>query len=89
MALAKSVEETTSLLQSGMEKLFVAREKRPRPHLDDKILSAWNGLLISALAKAYKCLDDERYLEAGKRALHFLKVRYSVVLTGKLFMGCC
>jgi len=44
-------------LLAGMEKLRVARAKRPRPHLDDKIITAWNGLMISALAKGAQVLE--------------------------------
>ncbi len=46
-------EET---LLTGLEKLRSARARRPRPHLDDKIITAWNGLMISALAKGAQIL---------------------------------
>jgi uncharacterized protein YyaL (SSP411 family) len=49
-------------------KLLSERAKRPRPHLDDKILTAWNGLMISAFAKAARALMSQRYLEAAQRA---------------------
>jgi uncharacterized protein len=52
--------------------LFEARAKRPRPHLDDKILTAWNGLMISAFAKAAAILDEPMYANAGCRAADFL-----------------
>ncbi len=53
--------------------LFEAREKRPRPHRDDKILTAWNGLMISAFAKGARVLGDERYLAAAQRAADFVR----------------
>jgi uncharacterized protein YyaL (SSP411 family) len=62
----------TSLSESRA-KLFHRRAKRPRPHLDDKILTAWNGLMISALSKAGAALREPRYLEAASQATHFLK----------------
>jgi uncharacterized protein YyaL (SSP411 family) len=53
--------------------LFAIREKRPRPHLDDKIIAAWNGLMISAYARAAQVLDDPRYLQIATRAAKFLR----------------
>jgi uncharacterized protein YyaL (SSP411 family) len=52
--------------------LFEARNKRPRPHLDDKILTAWNGLMISAFAKAAAILDAPQYARAARDAADFL-----------------
>jgi uncharacterized protein YyaL (SSP411 family) len=52
--------------------LFAARAKRPRPHLDDKILTAWNGLMISAFAKASAILDEPAYAAAARRAADFI-----------------
>ena len=53
--------------------LFDRRAKRPRPHLDDKILTAWNGLMISAFAKAGAALGDARYMEAAAKAAQFVR----------------
>jgi len=63
----------TADLAAGREKLFRVRERRPRPHRDDKIITAWNGLMIGALAKGYQILGQERYLTAANRAADFLK----------------
>jgi hypothetical protein len=52
--------------------LFDARAKRPRPHLDDKILTAWNGLMISAFAKGAAILDSTKYAQAARRAADFV-----------------
>src|SRR5262249_54636726 len=52
------------------------RAKRPRPHLDDKIIAAWNGLMISAFARGAQVLDPAtagRYLEIATRAAKFLQ----------------
>src|SRR3989344_1135817 len=46
-------------------KLFEARSKRPRPHLDDKVLTDWNGLMIAGLAFASQVLEEQRYAEAA------------------------
>jgi uncharacterized protein len=68
----KNTEEFNRVIQSAKEKLFEARLKRPRPHLDDKVLTAWNGLMISAFAKGYTALGDEQYLTAATRATDFI-----------------
>jgi uncharacterized protein YyaL (SSP411 family) len=61
------------LLAQGREKLFSIRARRPRPHLDDKIIAAWNGLMISAYARGAQVLDEPRYLEIATRAAKFLR----------------
>ena len=48
----KPVDELDDLLSRGRQKLLDARGKRPRPHLDDKVITAWNGLMIAGLARA-------------------------------------
>jgi len=55
--------------------LLELRAKRPRPHLDDKIITAWNGLMISAFARAAQVLGDTAYLEAATRAAEFVRAK--------------
>ncbi|MFL2948023.1 MAG: thioredoxin domain-containing protein [Nitrospinales bacterium] len=55
------------------DKLLRIREKRERPFKDDKVLTAWNGLMISALAKAAQVLQDEEYLKAAQNSAQFIK----------------
>src|SRR5215472_8284970 len=69
----KTDEEIWKSLAQSREKLFTIRAKRARPHLDDKIIAAWNGLMISAYARAAQVLDDSHYLEIAARAANFLK----------------
>jgi uncharacterized protein YyaL (SSP411 family) len=54
------------------EKLFLAREKRPRPFKDTKILADWNGLMIAALAAAFRVTGEDRYLRAAGKAAEFI-----------------
>ena len=68
----KDEPEVRQLLATARQTLFAVRAKRPRPHLDDKIITAWNGLMISAFARAAQVLDDPVYLEAATRAAIFL-----------------
>ncbi|XP_002994074.2 spermatogenesis-associated protein 20 isoform X2 [Selaginella moellendorffii] len=55
----KTVEETADLLGQCRELLHAHRSKRPRPHLDDKVIVAWNGLAISAYSRASRFLRAE------------------------------
>ncbi len=59
-------------LERSRSKLFSVREKRVRPHLDDKIITSWNGLMISALAKGGDVLGEPSYITAANRAADFL-----------------
>jgi uncharacterized protein YyaL (SSP411 family) len=59
-------------LAAERETLRLARERRPHPLRDDKVLTAWNGLTISALATGGRVLGERRYLEAAARAAGFL-----------------
>jgi hypothetical protein len=63
------------LLASAKKKLFAARSKRVRPHLDDKVLSSWNGLMLGALARAYAVLGDAEYLKAARRNAAFIQAK--------------
>jgi hypothetical protein len=69
----KSEDEVRQLLAHSREKLLSIRSKRPRPHLDDKIIAAWNGLMISAYARAAQVLNEPRYLESATRAAAFIR----------------
>jgi uncharacterized protein YyaL (SSP411 family) len=68
----RTVDEVRAALQRAAETLLAARGARPRPHLDDKVLTSWNGLMISALAKGGAVLDEPRYAAAARRAAEFL-----------------
>jgi uncharacterized protein YyaL (SSP411 family) len=67
----ESVEEQ-NLVEKARKTLFYQREKRPRPLLDNKILSGWNGLMISAMARAYSIFNDTRFTLASVKAAEFV-----------------
>ncbi len=69
---SQPVSEVASALQRVSRVLLEARATRVRPHLDDKILTSWNGLMISAFAKGGAVLEEPRYAEAARRAAGFL-----------------
>ena len=73
----RSVEAVTAVLDGARARLFEARSGRPRPHLDDKVLAGWNGLMIAAFARAalVSPLDEPRSAaaqETATRAARFL-----------------
>ncbi|HEY4184261.1 MAG TPA: thioredoxin domain-containing protein [Polyangia bacterium] len=65
-------ETTWSVLADARAKLYAARARRPPPLRDEKILAAWNGLMISGLAVAGRILDEPRYVAAAARAASFV-----------------
>ncbi len=66
-------ESSSAEVKNISKKLLQYREKRERPFKDDKVLTAWNGLMISAMAKAAQVLQDEKYLRAAQKSAQFIK----------------
>ncbi len=66
--------ELAAELASDRVKLLAVRDQRVHPGLDDKVLVAWNGLMIEALCEAADALDETRYLAAAQRCASFLLV---------------
>jgi len=60
-------------LEEARKLLLAAREKRTYPHVDDKILTSWNGLMIAALAKAGQVFQDESYTQSAEKAMRFIE----------------
>jgi uncharacterized protein YyaL (SSP411 family) len=71
--LGISADEVRQILKSASEKLLAIRSTRPRPLRDDKVLSAWNGMMISAFAKGAQILGEPRYAAAAAKAAEFLR----------------
>ncbi len=72
----------TGDVEAANAKLYEARKARPAPRLDDKIIAAWNGLAVSAFARAGFVLGEERYLEAARGAARF--IRDDMLVDGRL-----
>ncbi len=74
---ARTEEDVAATLEGARKALFDARAARPRPHLDDKVLTAWNGLMIAALARAARVLPDspqaDTYRKAAIKAASFIQ----------------
>ena len=68
----KNASEVEIIIKGAKEKLFTIRSKRPRPHLDDKILVDWNGLMISSLSFGSRVLNEPRYRLAAEKSTQFI-----------------
>ena len=53
--------------------MLAARAKRIRPHLDDKVLASWNGLMLGAFARASAVLGEDKYRAAAEKNLNFIR----------------
>ena len=67
-ALGLDLDSVRGVVERGRRTLHEARESREKPFRDDKILASWNGLMISALARAAQVLEREDYAEGARRA---------------------
>ncbi|GAI14513.1 unnamed protein product, partial [marine sediment metagenome] len=65
-------KELGGKVQAIRSKLLAVREKRSRLHRDDKIITDWNGLMVAALAKAARVMDEPSYATAAGRSLDFI-----------------
>jgi uncharacterized protein YyaL (SSP411 family) len=68
----RDVDQVRQTLAAARATLFAARERRVRPGLDSKVLTAWNGLMISAFARAGEVLNEARYRRAAVEAVAFI-----------------
>ncbi len=65
-------DELKQILDRSREKLFELREKRIRPHVDDKVLTDMNGLMTAALAKAHRAFGEENFLLQARKSADFI-----------------
>jgi len=80
-----TIEQITAKLTAARRALFDARAIRPRPPLDDKIVTAWNGMMISALSRASQALDAPRYLQRAQATAKYLETHLYDSKTGELW----
>jgi uncharacterized protein YyaL (SSP411 family) len=79
-ALGKPADEVNAVLDRARFRMFEARVGRPHPYLDDKVLTAWNGLMIAAFARAARLAaadgrEAQVYLDAARKAASFIRDR--------------
>jgi hypothetical protein len=72
-----SIDKVEDILNETLEILYKVRKKRIAPGKDDKILTSWNALMISALVSAYKVTDNENYLNFAKKTINFIEKKLS------------
>jgi uncharacterized protein YyaL (SSP411 family) len=63
------------IIKDASNRLFEIREKRVKPGRDDKILTSWNGLMISGFAKGYEVTSNKKYLDCATNAVNFIETR--------------
>jgi hypothetical protein len=68
-----TIEAIEDVINDASKRLFEVRSKRVRPGQDDKILTSWNGLMISGFAKGYKITGNKKYLDAAINAVNFIE----------------
>jgi len=73
-----------AILASARRKCLQCRAGRPRPHLDDKIITAWNGIMVSAYSLGYQVLGEERYLELARQSVAFIHRELADLEEGRL-----
>ena len=80
-------ESESKEIREACQLLLAARAERPRPHRDEKILTGWNGLAITALCRGYQVLGQEDLLTAAIRAAAFIE--RALVIDGRLQRRYC
>jgi uncharacterized protein len=81
----KSEQEIEAVLERGRTVLFAERNLRPEPSLDDKILTSWNGMMISAFARAFQAFGEPTYLKVAEHAMRFVLGHLSDPSRGTLY----
>ena len=71
-ALKISADELEDILERGRKRLFEEREKRIKPFRDEKVLTAWNGLMLVAFAEAAAIFGNAEYLDIARRNADFI-----------------
>jgi len=72
----KSEPEIQNLISKCSEKLLEIRNKREQPGKDDKIITSWNGLMVSAFLSGYRITDNPKYLDAARQSIDFFESNF-------------
>ncbi|MGQ0771740.1 MAG: thioredoxin domain-containing protein [Nitrososphaerota archaeon] len=66
-------DKVRQIIVGGTKKLLYVRSMRARPGLDDKVLTSWNALMISAFARGYRVTDEKSYLDVAEKCISFIE----------------
>jgi len=69
----KNESEIQAIISKCSDKLLEVRNKREQPGKDDKVITSWNGLMISAFLSGYKIIDNVKYFDIGKASIDFFE----------------
>jgi len=69
----KTESEVSQILKQSKENLFATRAKRVAPERDDKIITSWNSLMISAFVKGYRVTEDQDFLKSAENCIKFIE----------------
>ncbi|MGI0075115.1 MAG: thioredoxin domain-containing protein, partial [Nitrosotalea sp.] len=69
----KSESEIRQILKQSREKLYAVRAKRVRPGRDDKIMTSWNSLMVTAFVKGYRVTGEQDFVDAARNAIYFIE----------------
>lgn len=83
-----TTEQISEVLEKCKQILYDARQKRPKPHLDSKIVTAWNGLMLAGFARAGFILNNSDYIERAIKAANFIR-KYLYNEETKSLIRCC
>ena len=72
----KSESEIQDIISECSDKLLEVRNKREQPGKDDKVITSWNGLMISAFLSGYRITDDSKYLDVAKKSIDFFESNF-------------
>ncbi len=87
LMLSLDTQPTTESIQKSIRTLLKVRAQRPKPALDNKILTAWNAMMIKAYTDAYTALGTPTYIQAATKAANFFRPRQCVnVLCATTFL---
>lgn len=74
----KTEDEVNNIIKCSSEKLFAERSKRIAPGKDEKILTSWSALMISAFTKGYRISGEEIFLHAAKNCIKFIEEKLTI-----------
>lgn len=71
----KSESEIRQILKQSREKLYAVRTKRVHPGRDDKMMTSWNSLMITAFVKGYRVTGEQDFIQSAKKCIEFIESR--------------